>query len=250
MGNYKKIFKTDLKLETDEEYISFFEEEVVRYGFSLTREIILEIFSFIEFLLEENEKYNLTSILKFEDILYKHIIDSLLLLKTVDLNKNLLDIGAGAGFPSTPIAIVKKDLEILQLDSSKKRVDFLNMVNNRLFLNVESVHERAEVLAKNENYREKFKIVVARAVAKLNILAELCLPFVEIGGFFVALKGPEYKNDLDLAENSIKKLGGCLEKVKGFKIEDNSRNMVVIKKISHSSTKYPRSFSKISKNPL
>ena len=252
MQSLKDIFKTDLKIEKDEEFIVFLKESLEKYGFNLESQQILDIIIFLKFLLEENEKYNLTSIKKFEEMIYKHIIDSLLILKVIEIKNNFsfLDVGTGAGFPSTPIAIAKKDIIIPQLDSSKKKVEFLKQVNKMLSLKTIALNERAENLAKREEYREKFNIVSARAVAKLNILSELCLPFVEIGGFFVALKGPEYLKDLELAKKSINILGGKVEKVENFEIEKNQRNIVVIKKISHSSTKYPRSFSKISKIPL
>ena len=252
MQSLKDIFKTDLKIEKDEEFIVFLKESLEKYGFNLENQQIFDIIIFLKFLLEENEKYNLTSIKKFEEMIYKHIIDSLLILKVIEIKNNFsfLDVGTGAGFPSTPIAIAKKDINITQLDSSKKKVEFLKQVNKMLSLKTIALNERAENLAKREEYREKFNIVSARAVAKLNILSELCLPFVEVGGFFVALKGPEYLEDLELAKKSINILGGKVEKVKNFEIEKNQRNIVVIKKISHSSTKYPRSFSKISKTPL
>lgn len=252
MQSLKDIFKTDLKIEKDEEFIVFLKESLEKYGFNLENQQILDIIIFLKFLLEENEKYNLTSIKKFEDMIYKHVIDSLLILKVIEIKNNFsfLDVGTGAGFPSTPIAIAKKDIIITQLDSSKKKVEFLKQVNKMLSLKTIALNERAENLAKREEYREKFNIVSARAVAKLNILSELCLPFVEVGGFFVALKGPEYLEDLELAKKSINILGGKVEKVENFEIEKNQRNIVVIKKISHSSTKYPRSFSKISKTPL
>lgn len=252
MQSLKDIFKTELKIEKDEEFIVFLKESLEKYGFNLESQQILDIIIFLKFLLEENEKYNLTSIKKFEEMIYKHIIDSLLILKVIEIKNNFsfLDVGTGAGFPSTPIAIAKKDINITQLDSSKKKVEFLKQVNKMLSLKTIPLNERAENLAKREEYREKFNIVSARAVAKLNILSELCLPFVEVGGFFVALKGPEYLEDLELAKKSINILGGKVEKVENFEIEKNQRNIVVIKKISHSSTKYPRSFSKISKTPL
>ncbi len=252
MQRLKDIFKTDLNIESDGEFITFLKESLKKYGFNLEDNKISDIIIFLKFLLEENEKYNLTSIKKFEEMIYKHIIDSLLILKVVEIKNNFsfLDVGTGAGFPSIPIAIVKRDIKITQLDSSRKKVEFLNQVNKMLFLKTIALNERAENLAKKEEYREKFNIVTARAVARLNILSELCLPFVEVGGIFVALKGPEYLEDLESAKKAINILGGKVERVENFKIEENKRNIVVIKKISHSSTKYPRSFSKISKNPF
>lgn len=249
MQSLKEIFKTDLNFEKDEEFISFFKESLDNYGFITKKQQILDFITFLKFLLKENEKYNLTSIKKFEEIIYKHIIDSLLILKVIEFKENysFLDVGTGAGFPSTPIAILKKNINITQIDSSKKKVEFLKLVNKMLSLKTIAINERAEQLSKKEEYRENFNIVTARAVAKLNILSELCLPFVKIGGFFVALKGPEYMEDLESSKKAINILGGKVENIKKFEIEKNKRNIIIIKKISHTSTKYPRSFSKISK---
>ena len=239
-------------LKEDKDRLKFIEEALERYNFSLSRAQIKTQLEFLKLLYVENTKYNLTSITKFEDMVYKHIIDSLLVLKVLNLKEedSFLDVGAGAGFPSIPILIVKQLKRVVQLDSSRKRVEFLKKANNKLGLEIEVLNERAEDAAKKTKYRSQFKVVTARAVAKLNILSELCIPFVEIGGFFVALKGPEYMKELEKSKNSIDLLGGRIEKIENFKIENNVRNIILIKKISQTSTKYPRSFSKISKTPL
>lgn len=239
-------------LKEDKDRLKFIEEALERYNFSLSRAQIKTQLEFLKLLYVENTKYNLTSITKFEDMVYKHIIDSLLVLKVLNLKEedSFLDVGAGAGFPSIPILIVKQLKRAVQLDSSRKRVEFLKKANNKLGLEIEVLNERAEDAAKKTKYRSQFKVVTARAVAKLNILSELCIPFVEIGGFFVALKGPEYMKELEKSKNSIELLGGRIENIENFKIENNVRNIILIKKISQTSTKYPRSFSKISKTPL
>lgn len=239
-------------LKEDKDRLKFIEEALERYNFSLSRAQIKTQLEFLKLLYVENTKYNLTSITKFEDMVYKHIIDSLLVLKVLNLKEedSFLDVGAGAGFPSIPILIVKQLKRAVQLDSSRKRVEFLKKANNKLGLEIEVLNERAEDAAKKTKHRSQFKVVTARAVAKLNILSELCIPFVEIGGFFVALKGPEYMKELEKSKNSIDLLGGRIENIENFKIENNVRNIILIKKISQTSTKYPRSFSKISKTPL
>lgn len=203
-------------------------------------------------LVEHNKKTNLTAILKFEDMVFKHVLDSLLILNLVETkNQSFLDVGAGAGFPSTPIAILEKFKKTVQLDARKKRVDFLEMVKKTLNLNVKPVCQRAEIAANMPQFREKFNVVVARAVAKLNVLSELCIPFVALNGVFVALKGPEYEEELNFAKTSILKLGAKLLAVKSFKIKNQfSRNLIIIKKVSHTLTKYPRNFSNILKKPL
>ena len=151
-------------------------------------------------------------------MVYKHIIDSLLILKVVYFKKNIkfLDIGTGAGFPSTPIAIVKKCDNIVQMDSIKKKVDFLYKVKDLLKISVVPINMRAENAAKNFLYREKFDIVTARAVAKLNILCEYAIPFLKTGGLFIVLKGPEYKLQLENSKKIIKLLGGRIKNIKLF----------------------------------
>ena len=245
-----------LDLETNlkkyEECVVFLDRVARKYGFYLKEEQIKKEIEFLRLLYVENKKYNLTSIIKFEDMVYKHIIDSLFILKAIEVEEidSFMDVGAGAGFPSIPIMIVKKFKRAVQIDCSRKRTEFLKLSKQKLKIDVDILCDRAEQASKNPEYREKFKIVTARAVSKLNILSELCLPYVEIGGFFVSLKGPEYLEDLKEGETAIRTLGGLVEKIENFKIEDNVRNIIVIKKISHTSTKYPRSFAKISKNPI
>ncbi len=248
--NFNDLFKTNLNLKTKEEFISYLKEELQKEGFFLTKEQTFKLIDFLKILLSYNKKFNLTKILNFEEIVLKHILDSLLVLKVVKPKEGfkMLDIGAGAGFPSTPIAIVCSFLEITQIDSLKKRVDFLNVVKEELNLNVVALHKRAEEAAKEEKFREKFNLVTARAVSRLNVLCELSLPFVKLNGFFVALKGPNYADELNFAKTTIEKLGGKLKEVKKFKLGDEAtRVLILIKKISQTSSKYPRSFSKISK---
>ena len=154
-------------------------------------------------------------------------------------------------FPDSLVLCTEKFKKTVQLDARKKRVDFLELVKKKLNLNVKTICQRAEIAATMPEFREKFNIVTARAVAKLNILCELCLPFVDLNGVFVALKGPDYEQDFNLAKTAISKLGAKVLEVKSFKIKNQfSRHLIIIKKISHSLTKYPRNFSNILKNPL
>ena len=248
-----ETFKTNLNLKTDEDFVEFLSLSLKEQNFFLTNSQAKKQIEFLKLLVEHNKKTNLTAILNFEDMVYKHILDSLLLLNVLKetKNKTFLDIGAGAGFPSTPIAILEKFKKTVQMDARKKRVDFLQLVKKSLNLNVNPVCQRAEIAAKTSQFREKFNVVVARAVAKLNILCELCIPFVALNGVFVALKGPDYEQDLGFAKDSILKLGAKLLEVKSFKINNEfSRYLIIIKKISHSLTKYPRNFSNILKKPL
>ncbi len=249
----KEIFTTGLEIKYDVEFFKFLELEALKHKIVLTKNQISKCVEFLKFLVLWNMKTNLTSIVKFEDMINKHIIDSLLVLKThkfEDLKKNLLDVGAGAGFPSTPIAILDIFQTVVQVDCLKKRVEFLKFVKKRLDIKTTPIHVRAEELAKKVEFKERFDVVTARAVAKMNVLSELCIPFVKLNGLFVALKGPSYEKDLNSGENSIKILGARIEEIKKFKIADNSRIFILIKKISHTSTIYPRNYSKILKNPI
>ena len=228
-------------------------ETCLKYDIVLSDEQIQILDEFSKMIIEWNKKFNLTAITSPDEMVYKHFVDSLLVFKAIDLNLNasLMDIGAGAGFPSTPIAIVRNDISITQLDSLKKRVTFLQKVNDCLKLKAKSFHARAEEFAKKAQYRELFDYVTARAVASMTKLSEYCLPFAKVGGFFIAMKGPEYEPELDQAKRAIKVLGGRIEKIKTFKLPNSSvRNIILVKKISQTPTKYPRTPGKISKSPI
>ena len=177
-----ETFITDLNLASDDDYIKYLDYELKTKDILLTQDQLTKQIEFLKLLVEYNKKINLTSIVKFEDMVEKHILDSLLILKTssFDNDMNMLDIGAGAGFPSTPIAILDKFKYIVQMDSLKKRVNFLELVKKELNLKVHPIHARAEEAAKEVKYREKFDIVTARAVSKLNILCELSIPFLKL----------------------------------------------------------------------
>lgn len=208
-------------------------------------------------ILQWNEKINLTAILDEDKMNVKHFLDCLLLIKT-DLfkeNKKILDIGTGAGFPSIPLKIYNEDLDITMIDSLNKRINFLNLVIETLkFKKIKALHQRAEELSKKDDHREKYDLVVSRAVANLSLLLEFSIPFVKVDGIFIAMKGPQYKEELESAKNAFKKLGAKLEKVLNFKIkyEDEilDRNILIIKKIKETDKKYPRNMGQIKKKPL
>lgn len=228
-------------------------QECLKYDIKLTNDQIDCLDTFADILVEWNEKFNLTAITVPDQIVYKHLIDSLLVLKSIDLKENssLADIGTGAGFPSTPISIVRRDIGVTQIDSLRKRVGFLQHISDCFDLNIRAVHGRAEELGRKDEYREQFEYVTARAVAPLQKLVEYCLPLVKIGGFFIAMKGLEYEIEIDNSKNAIEVLGGKMENIKSFKLPDSSaRNIILIKKISHTPTKYPRNSGKISKKPI
>lgn len=229
-----------------------FIEELKKLGIYLNENQICKLEMYYKLLIEWNEKINLTAITKKEDVYLKHFYDSLTLIKVIDLNKNLniCDIGSGAGFPGLVLKICFPNLDITLIDSQEKRIKFLNIVIKDLDLKgITAIYTRAEEYAKTE--REKFDIVVSRAVAKLNILNELCLPLVKTGGYFVAMKA-NINEEINVSKNSLLKLNSHIEEISSFNLpkENSNRNLIKIKKDKSISDIYPRNFSKISKNPL
>ena len=198
-----------------------------------------------------NSYMNLTAITDYDEVYIKHFYDSLTILKAINKNNiNLCDVGSGAGFPSIPLAIVRKDINVTIIDALNKRINFLNDLSKKLELdNVKAYHKRAE------DYKEgleAFDVVTARAVARLNILAELCMPLVKLGGIFIAMKGKELVDELEEASSAINILGGKIRSVINLDLPNDSgkRAILVIEKIKNSPSKYPRSFAKIKEKPL
>ncbi len=215
-------------------------------------EVMLDRFdTYARLLVEWNEKMNLTAITDAEEIEVKHFLDCLMLAKYYDLDKvsTAIDVGAGAGFPSMPILIYKPGIKFTLLDSLNKRLTFLSVVNNELGLNANLVHSRAEVSGQDKNFREKYDLATARAVAPMNVLSEYCIPFVKTGGAFVALKGSN--DDISEAGNAIEVLGGELENNFSYKLNGTEqRTIAVVRKLSQTPTQYPRKSKKISTKPL
>ena len=207
--------------------------------------------TYAELLVEWNGKMNLTAITEPEEIEVKHFLDCLMLPKYFNLDyiQTVIDVGAGAGFPSVPLLIYKPDLCLTMMDAINKRLTFLDTAVHALGLEAQLIHERAEAAGQDENYREKFDLATARAVAPMNVLAEYCLPFVKVGGYFVALKGSN--DDTEEAKNAIATLGGEIVDNVSYKLNGTEpRSIVVIKKISQTPTQFPRKSKKISTKPL
>ena len=225
-------------------------EKFKNYGLELTEEQYRKLDIYAEFLVEYNKMVNLTAITEPSEILIKHFIDSILLTKYVDLSENtsLIDVGTGAGFPSVPVKIYCPSIKLTLLDSLNKRINFLKELCDRLDIEAEYVHGRAEDIGKLPQYREKFDVSCARAVANMSLLSEYCLPFVKVGGCFAAMKGPS--EDINSSENTVIILGGTIERVVEYHLESEERKIVIVKKISQTPTKYPRNSSQIKKKPL
>ena len=204
---------------------------------------------YYQFLIEKNKVMNLTNITEEKDVYEKHFYDSVILQKAIDIkNKSLLDVGSGAGFPSLPLKLYDNSLIVTIVDSLNKRILFLKELVEKLDLkNIELIHSRAEDL----KVKEAYDIVAARAVARLNILLEMTLPFVKLNGYFVAFKSINYEDELNEAKNAIDKLGGRIEKIVVYEInKELSHVLIIIKKVKRTDKIYPRSFGKIKNNPL
>lgn len=212
---------------------------------------------YYELLAEWNSYMNLTAITEFDDVMKKHFIDSLSLVKAFDKIKmeevSVIDIGSGAGFPGLPLKIAFPQIHLTLLDSLQKRINFLNEVVNNLELqNVTMIHGRAEDYAKPSFHREKFDLCVSRAVANLSTLSELCLPYVKVNGLFISYKSEKIVEEVETARRAISLLGGKIEKQVDFTLPDSDiyRNLFVIRKEKSTPGKYPRKAGLPAKDPL
>ena len=208
---------------------------------------------YYDLVVEWKQKINLTAITEEDEFYTKHFFDSISLAFYKDYSniESICDVGSGAGFPSIPLKILYPNLKVTIVDSLNKRIKFLNLVKDELGLtDCNFVHARAEEFGQNKEYRESFEIVTARAVARLNILAELCLPLVKKDGYFLSLKAQKAEEETNEAINAIKLLGGKLEKDLEFDIEGEERHILEIRKAKETPNKYPRKAGTPNKKPL
>lgn len=220
-------------------------------GLELDEKQLFQLETLTDFMLEYNQKVNLTRITEPSEIIEKHYIDSILPLTMVEIPRGTLcaDIGTGAGFPSLPMKIFRPDLDFTLIDSLGKRITYLNLACEKLGISCRTIHARSEEAAKKPELRDSFGFVTARAVAALNVLCEFCLPYVKKGGIFAALKGAN--DETKSAEKAIQCLGGQLEQVITYSLPSgDSRHLVVIRKISETPSGFPRAGGVISKRPL
>lgn len=232
-----------------------FESKLNAIGITLDEKQKQQFDKFYELLVEWNKVMNLTGITEYEEVNEKHFVDSLSIVKAIDMSqvKSVIDIGTGAGFPGIPLKIAFPHLKVVLLDSLNKRINFLNTVIAELGLeNIETIHGRAEDFAKQAEYREKFDLCVSRAVANLATLSEYCIPYVEKGGMFVPYKSGEIDEEVEQAKKAVHVLGGKLEDVIKFQLPGTEirRSFVVIKKVQNTAKKYPRKAGLPSKEPI
>ena len=228
------------------DFCLYFEEEI-------DDNKIQKFYDYMNLLVEWNKKINLTAITEEKDIILKHFVDSLTVLKYIKENKSIVDVGTGAGFPGIPLAIMNDSLKITLVDSLNKRINFLNEVCSKIKLkNTKAIHSRAEEFGQDNNYRESYDIAISRAVSNLTVLAEYLLPLVKVGGKIICMKGPDIEEELKQAKSAIDILGGKFERCDNFCLakSDISRNIIIINKIKETPKKYPRKAGTPVKTPL
>ena len=239
-------------MEKEKFYESMREKSMV-LGIDFSVEQINKFYKYMELLIEWNQKINLTAIIEPEEIILKHFIDSITILKYIEKDAKIVDVGTGAGFPGIPVSIMRPDLKITLVDSLNKRLIFLQEVIKELNLeNIEIIHSRAEEFGQNKKYRESFDIATSRAVANLSTLSEYLIPLVKIGGKVISMKAADANNEINDAKNAIEILGGKINKIDEFNLpnSDIGRTIILINKEKSTPNKYPRKPGTPSKEPI
>lgn len=218
----------------------------------ITEDEIKSLYQYMKLMLEWNKIINLTAITDEKEVILKHFIDSISINKYIKEANKIMDIGTGAGFPGIPLKILNKDIEFILVDSLNKRINFLGEVKKELLLDkIELLHARAEELAKNRKYRESVDIVVSRAVARLRVLAEYMLPFVQENGLCICMKGPNIEEELEESKKALDILGGKIENIEHIILPgDLERNIILIRKVKKTPEKYPSKAGIPVKQPL
>lgn len=235
-----------------QEFQSVFSQECQKNNIEYDEGKGEKLYQYMNLILEWNEKINVTAIKDEKEFIVKHFIDSLTVSGIIKGSERLLDIGTGGGFPGIPLKIYQPDMEVSLVDSVNKKIIVLKDVIEKLNLErIEALHVRAEDLAKDLKYRESFDVVTTRAVSGLATIAEYMLPFVKIEGKAICMKGPNVEEELKEAKKAVKVLGGEIEKIEKFKInEELERNVIVINKVKETDQKYPRGQGKPVKEPI
>lgn len=235
------------------EKISYMSDKFEQAGFAFSDLQKRQFYTFYNMLIDKNKVMNLTGITEFTEVVEKHFLDSIYLNHVTDLDQpvKIIDLGTGAGFPGIPLKIAFPEIEITLVDSLNKRIHFIEEVIEELGLtSIYAVHARAEELARNSEYREKFDLCVSRAVANLSTLEEYCLPFVHIGGKFISYKSGEIEEEVQESKKACFLLGGKLKEVYKFDLEESKRSFVVVEKVKTTPKTYPRKAGTPSKMPL
>lgn len=235
------------------EKISYMSDKFEQAGFTFSDLQKRQFYTFYNMLIDKNKVMNLTGITEFTEVVEKHFLDSIYLNHVTDLDQpvKIIDLGTGAGFPGIPLKIAFPEIEITLVDSLNKRIHFIEEVIEELGLtSIYAVHARAEELARNSEYREKFDLCVSRAVANLSTLEEYCLPFVHIGGKFISYKSGEIEEEVQESKKACFLLGGKLKEVYKFDLEESKRSFVVVEKVKTTPKTYPRKSGTPSKMPL
>lgn len=231
------------------------EQKLGELGIKQDQNQLERFHKFYQLLIEWNKVMNLTGITEYEDVVEKHFVDSLSIIKAIDLSRihTVIDVGTGAGFPGIPLKIAFPHLRVVLLDSLNKRIKFLDEVISQLGLTeICTIHGRAEEYARKEEYREQFDLCVSRAVANLSTLSEYCLPYIQVGGIFVPYKSGEIDDEVEQSKKAVRILGGNIKKVMKFELPgtDIHRSFVLIHKEQHTQKKYPRKAGIPAKEPL
>lgn len=234
-----------------QEFSNELKEKLKLINIKLEDKQIEEFYNYMNLLLEWNERINLTAITEPIEVILKHFVDSATIIKYIEDNNKIVDVGTGAGFPGIPLNIINSEASYTLVDSLNKRINFLNEVINSLQLNnINTIHSRIEDFGRNN--KERFDIATSRAVASLNILLEYLLPLVKIGGICICMKGSNVKEEIENASKALEILGGKIEKVEKIILPDSDieRNIVIVKKVKSAPSKYPRKAGIPTKDPI
>ena len=231
------------------------EEKLEKLGIQINDIQRKQFDDFYQLLIEWNKVMNLTGITEYGEVVEKHFVDSLSLVEVLNIEKvnYVIDVGTGAGFPGIPLKIAFPHLRITLLDSLNKRINFLNRVIEALGLtDIETIHGRAEDFGRNPEYREQFNLCVSRAVANLSTLSEYCVPFVQIGGYFIPYKSGKVQEELEASQRAVTLLGGSIVDCLSYNLADTDmeRSLIIIEKVKPTKKAYPRKAGKPSKEPL
>lgn len=243
------------KSEEETEMSQIFENKLNELGITLDEKQKQQFYSYYKIMVEWNKVMNLTGITEYEEVNEKHFVDSLSIIKAVDMQKieTVIDVGTGAGFPGIPLKIAFPHLKVVLLDSLNKRIHFLNTVIDNLgLMDIETIHGRAEDYAKQTIYREQFDLCVSRAVSNLSILSEYCIPYIRKNGLFVSYKSGEVEQEVEQAKKAVHILGGKIEEVVKFQLPGTEigRSFIKIRKKQNTPKKYPRKAGLPAKEPI